>query len=278
MNLDYFYKFKTNLRLYIIQNYSESNMRIGLISGHEIKGLKKSQIIEVETEYDKIFVTASKLAKHDVFSIKRHGKESNIPPHKINYKANIQALVNCGVKRVIALNTVGSLKENIEPGDVVVPHDFIDFTKRRDYTFYDNKRFHIDMSNPFCPELRELIYENAKKIKKTGVHNKGIYLVTEGPRLETISEIRMFSNFSDIVGMTLIPELVLAREKGLCYASLCIVSNMAAGLQNVLKADDIIKISKEQGEVISKIIVSTIENMGDRIKCNCANAIKGAEI
>ena len=253
-------------------------MRIGLISGHEIRGLKKTQIIEVETEYGSVFVTVSKLAKHDVFSIGRHGKESDIPSHKINYKANIQALVDCGVKRIIALNTVGSLKNSIKPGDIVVPNDFIDFTKNRDYTFYDDRRFHIDMSNPFCPELRNLIYENAKKIKKTGVHDKGVYLVTEGPRLETISEIRMFSNFSDIVGMTLIPELVLAREKGLCYASLCIVSNMAAGLQSVLKADDIIKISKKQGDMVSKIIVSTIESMGSRIKCSCRDVIKGAEI
>jgi len=258
--------------------FSELDMKIGLISGHEIKGLKKSQIIEVDTNYGRVSINAWKISQHDVFFIKRHGKESNLPPHKVNYRANIQALASCGVKRIIALNTVGSLNKNIKPGDLVIPHDFIDFTKNRDYTFYDDRRFHIDMSKPFCPELRVLIHENAKRIKKTGVHNEGVYLATEGPRLETVSEIKMFSNSADIVGMTLIPELVLARERGLCYASLCIVSNMAAGLQDMLKADDIIKTSRKLEPIISEIIVSTIKNMDDKIRCNCIEAVKGAEI
>jgi 5'-methylthioadenosine phosphorylase len=254
-------------------------MRIGLIGSKTLGFLSKNvEHINVNANSCEVDVTYSKINGHEIFFINRHGSDSRIPPHMINYKANMQAFSNCKVKRIIAINTVGSLKRKIKPGDIVIPHDFIDFTKKRDYTFYSNRRFHIDMNNPFCPELRNLLYKEAKEIKKDGVHNKGVYLVTEGPRLETVAEIKMFSNFSDIVGMTLIPELVLAREKGMCYASLCIVSNMAAGLQKTLKADDIIKISKQQGENISKIILSTIKSMSNKINCNCRDAIKGAEI
>ena len=107
-----------------------------------------------------------------------------------------------------------------------MPHDFVDFTKTRPYTFFDDRQLHVDMTNAFCPALRDAIIRAAKTMKSITLHEKGIYLTTEGPRLETPSEIKYFSQFADIVGMTCVPEIVLAREKGMCYTSLCALAHV----------------------------------------------------
>jgi len=161
------------------------------------------------------------------------------------------------------------MKKNIKPGDFVIPDDFIDFTKTRPTTFFEDKRVHVDMTNPFCSSLRDLLFKNSKKVQGENIHEKGIYLTTEGPRLETAAEIKYFSSFADVVGMTLSPEIILAREKGMCYASLCVVCNMAAGLQNRLNVDEISTIYREKEPIFSKILHSTIESIDDRKQCSC---------
>ena len=161
------------------------------------------------------------------------------------------------------------MNKDLQPGDFVIPHDFIDFTKSRPLTFFEDRRIHVDMTNPFCPSLRRLFIRSCKNICDNAIHEKGVYLTTEGPRLETTSEIKMFLNFADIVGMTLVPEIVLAREKGICYASICVVCNMATGLQNKLTANEILEIYNEKEPLILKIIQSTIESIKNKQDCNC---------
>jgi 5'-methylthioadenosine phosphorylase len=145
-------------------------------------------------------------------------------------------------------------------------------------TFFEDKRVHIDMTNPFCKSLRDLLILNSKKIQGLNVHEKGIYLTTEGPRLETVAEIKFLSNYADIVGMTLVPEIVLAKEKQICYASLCIVCNMAAGLQNKLITDEISTIYKEKEAAISKILQKTIESLKNKSNCDCKNDLLKATL
>ena len=160
-----------------------------------------------------------------------------------------------------------------------MPHDFVDFTKSRTYTFFDDKRVHVDMTDPYCPSLRKILI---KACKKQGAyiktHDKGIYLATEGPRLETPAEIKLFSQYTDIVGMTAVPEIVLAREKGMCYVSLCVVCNMAAGMQSKLTADEISFLYKKKEPFVSNILKSAIELLGEKTECSCKKILSKASL
>ncbi len=246
-------------------------MRVGIIGGTGIYDFGDSAI-KIETGYGNVDVFYSKKGEIETFFLPRHGRGHGIPPHKINYKANIQALKNCKVERIIALSTVGSMRKEIKPGSIFIPSDFIDFTKRK-ATFFDDDVIHVDMSQPFCEEVRHAIIKSAKKIVEVF---EGVYLATEGPRLETKAEIMMFSKFAHVVGMTLVPEVILAREKGICYASLCLVSNMAAGLQKELPADEIVSIYSKKKDMMLKIIKNAIKEIPKERKCGCGEAaIKG---
>lgn len=218
-----------------------------------------------------------KICRKNVIFLPRHGPDHSVPPHKINHRANIYALYELGVQRILATNAVGAINLNFKPSDIVVPHDFVDFTKLRSATFYDEAPVtHIDVSQPYCPEIRKLLIETAKKI---GFHvwDKAVIACTEGPRYETPAEIKMFRRLGcDVVGMTGIPESVLARELEMCYASICYVSNMAAGVQKRLTALDISKISKNVLPKIQQILIETIKTLPSERNCPCANALKDA--
>ena len=247
-------------------------MKIGIICGYEINELtNNSEKIIVETIYGNVPIKFVKYKKNDIYFINRHGENKNIPPHKINYRANIQALKSCKIDNIISILTVGSMKKKIRAGDFVIPDDFIDFTKSRCLSYFDEDRIHIDMNNPFCPSLRKLLIESCEKIEKIKIHNKGIYITTEGPRLETASEIKYFSNYSDIVGMTLVPEISLAREKGICYVSICIVCNMAAGLQKELSIDEISNTFIERKPQLFNVIQNFLQNIENKNMCKCIN-------
>ena len=171
-------------------------MKIGIISGYSIANfIKDPEKIMVETAFGDISIEVSRMKKHDLFFINRHGEKSDIPPHKVNYLGNVQAFASSHVECILSIGTVGSMKKVLQPGDFVIPHDFIDFTKSRQRTFFDYKRVHIDMTNPYCPSLRVSLINNCKKNRGVNFHEKGIYLTTEGPRLETASEINFFSKF-----------------------------------------------------------------------------------
>jgi 5'-methylthioadenosine phosphorylase len=218
-----------------------------------------------------------KICGKNVVFLPRHGSDHSVPPHKINYRANIYALYELGVHRILATNSVGAINLNFKPSDIVVPHDFVDFTKRRSTTFYDKAPVtHIDVSQPYCLEIRKLLIETAKKL---GFHvwDKAVLVCTEGPRYETLAEIKMFRRLGcDVVGMTGIPESVLARELEMCYASICYVSNMAAGMQKRLTALDVSKISKSVLPKIEQILIETIRILPSERNCPCVNALKDA--
>lgn len=165
--------------------------------------------------------------------ISRHGEnEYEITAPFINYRANIWALKECGVERIISWSGPGIINREYSVGDFVIPHDVIDETKGREYTFFNGTGIgFIRQSNPFCNEIRK---ELSAALKNTGnnYHSEGVYVCTQGPRLETAAEIRKFKILGcDIVGMTLIPELFLARELEICYASVCYLTNYAEGVE-----------------------------------------------
>jgi 5'-methylthioadenosine phosphorylase len=253
----------------------ERYMNIGIICGHEIKELMiNSDKIDIETEYGNVIINYVKFGNNNIYMINRHGINKNIPPHNINYRANIKALNSCKVENIISIFTVGSMKKSIRTGDFLIPDDFIDFTRSRCLTYFENDRIHIDMNNPFCPSLRELLIDSCKNIDDTKIHNKGIYLTTEGPRLETASEIKLFKNYADIVGMTLVPEIILARELGLCYTSICVICNMATGFQKKLTSDEISNIFLKNKSIIFKLIKNFVKNIEHKKKCECSNLFR----
>jgi 5'-methylthioadenosine phosphorylase len=254
-------------------------MRIGILCGHHMPDLMKNpEKIKVHTPYGDIFLHLSTFGDHEVFFIQRHGEQANLPPHRVNHLGNIHALAVSHVSDVFSVGTVGSMKKTIRPGDLVIPHDFIDATKSRPVTFFDDRRVHVDMTEPFCSSLRELLLKNCKKLKDVTVHDNGVYLVTEGPRLETAAEIQMHSMVADIVGMTLAPEVILAREKGMCFVSLCLVCNMAAGLQKRLPADEIASLYKKKEPLISKVLQLTIQSLDEKQSCHCPGDVSKATL
>lgn len=190
----------------------------------------------VATPYGPAQVTAGRLAAGgdvEVLFLARHGRGHSVPPHRINYRANIWALRELGADRVVATAAVGSLRPEIKPGEVVIVDQFLDFTKSRCSTFFDGEGkgvAHVDVSKPYCPGLRPALAGAAQAAGVTA-HAGGTYVCTEGPRFETPAEIRMFARLGgDVVGMTGVPEVVLARELSLCYASVATVTNYAAGI------------------------------------------------
>ena len=222
-------------------------------------------------------ISIGEVGGKSVAFLPRHSVHHSIPPHKVNYRANIYALFEIDVQRIVATNAVGAVNVDFKPGDLVVPHDLVDFTKVRQPTFYDSAPVtHVDMSQPFCPEVRALLIKTIKK-RDVRVRDKAVLFCTEGPRFETPAEIEMFRRLGcDVVGMTATPEAVLARELEMCYATVCFVSNMAAGIQQRLTAHEVAEAAKEKIPVIQQILRETVERLPQSRQCPCAHALKNA--
>mgnify|MGYP000200339403 CR=1 FL=1 len=251
-------------------------MRVGIVSGHNIPEITEGfEEISVETRFGKIDLLIGEYRNKEVVFLNRH--QGRLPPHRINYLANVEAMKLSKVDSIFSFGTVGSLNPNIRPGFLVIPDDFIDFTKNRRYSFFDDSRTHIDMSDPFCPYLRKVLIDTCKELE-VDFCDRGVYLSTEGPRLETKAEIRLFSNYADIVGMTLVPEVVLAREKEMCYGAICLVCNMASGIQGSLSAEEIKRFFNEKKKIVSDILGLAISKIEDKRDCRCREALKEARL
>lgn len=176
-----------------------------------------------------------RIAEHTVVFLARHGYGHSLAPHEINYRANIWALAEVGVKHVIAVSAVGGIRQDMMPGQLVIPDQLIDYTSGRGHTFYEGPGVpvvHADFTWPYDDRLRQRLISTAANLQLSAVA-QATYAVTQGPRLESAAEIRRIArDGGDIVGMTGMPEAALAREKQLAYASLAIVSNWAAGVDD----------------------------------------------
>ncbi|MCR4442357.1 MAG: S-methyl-5'-thioadenosine phosphorylase [Peptococcaceae bacterium] len=235
--------------------------------------LEKTMEIEVETSYGRVNLLKGSLKGREIAFLARHGKGHTVPPHLIDYRANICALKNLGVKRIIATAAVGSLNENMKPLDFVIVDQFLDFTKGRKFTFYEGGEkgvLHVDMTEPYCREAGSFIYDQAKALDLP-VHLGGCYVATEGPRFETPAEIRMFKLLGgDVVGMTGVPEVVLAREAGMCYAAIAMVTNFAAGISPAaLSHGEVVEAVKKINSNISRLIMSVLESIPLDTGCRC---------
>ncbi len=278
---------------------------LGIIGGsglYQIDEIKILDEIATETPFgepsDKYIITEYEGRK--VVFLPRHGKGHKYPPHLINFRANIWGFRKLGVDKILSISAVGGINPNLNPGDFVISDQFIDFTKSRVQTFYEgiysknddteikdevsellkNKRVvHIDVTDPFCPEMRDTLIKVCDK-NNFPFHQKGVYVATEGPRLETSAEIKFLRLIgADIVGMTLVPEIVLARELKMHFASISVVTNLAAGIsQNRLTSDEVVEMMKEKNKQIKTVVLDFIENLQERFNCECENVLKGAAI
>jgi 5'-methylthioadenosine phosphorylase len=230
----------------------------------------------ITTKYGDVEVDILNIDGEEIIFLARHGKDHSVPPHLINYRANMMALKQIGVEFVYATAAVGSCNESYEPGDVVVIKDFLDFTKIRPTTFFeggDEPVKHVDMSAPYCKNLREKFYDIAKE---EGLEIKGdaVYVCTEGPRFETAQEIKMYKTLGgDVVGMTNVPEVVLAKELGICYATVGIISNWCTGMTSEITLHDIEGAMKRNKEKVTEVFINIFKEDLTKDHCNCDSAI-----
>ncbi|MDH4046772.1 MAG: S-methyl-5'-thioinosine phosphorylase [Gammaproteobacteria bacterium] len=214
---------------------SGASPRYALIAGSGFRDFATdSASQQVDTRYGSPSSPVRELeyGRHCVYLIARHGENLQIPAHRVNYRANLAALESLGVNCVVAVNTVGVINESLEPGQLAVPDQLIDYTWGRDHSIHDGNADnlqHIDFTEPFCAELRRKLL-TAADAAGVACHDGGTYAVTQGPRLETAAEVdRLARDGADFVGMTAMPEAALAMEMGMRYACLSLIVNYGAG-------------------------------------------------
>ncbi len=255
-------------------------MKIGIIGGtgvYDPKILENIHQAEMSTPYGNVCYKVGDFAGKSIAFIPRHGSKHSIAPHLINYRANIWALKKMGVKYILATAAVGSLQLSMNLGDFVLVDQFIDFTKQRSQTFFEGGErgvVHVDLTNPYCLSLHDKLLAVANEIG-IAIHSQGTYICTEGPRFETPAEIRMFSKLgADVVGMTSVPEVVLAREAQMCYATIAMVTNFAAGISpNLLTYHEVMDIMKNNTEKLKSLLMNTIKVMDIESDCSCQHAL-----
>ncbi len=209
--------------------------------------------------------------------IPRHGKKHNIPPHMVNYRANIWALKNIGCNEVLGINAVGSLKEGLKPGDVVIPDQYIDNTKNRKLTFYDGPDvIHVSSADPFCPRINGELEKVSRPV--TNTHLGGTYITIEGPRFSTRAESKMFRQFADIIGMTLVPEINLADELGMCYSMIANITDYDVWSEKPVDASEVIKILKENEQKTTTIITNFLKSHNEERTCECKSRLDNARL
>ena len=261
-------------------------LKIGVIGGsglYSIKGLVLKKKKKVSTPFGKPsdqYVIGESGGTEIIF-LPRHGSPHNIPPHQINYRANIWGFKMLGVTKIISINAVGGIKKGLKPGDIVIPDQIIDMTKNRKSTFYDGKEgvVHIDFTEPYCPDIRRILMKAGRKAR-VALKDGGTYMAVEGPRLETASEIKSFAILGgDIVGMTGMPEASLARELEICYSGISVVANYAAGIKkNKLTTKEVMEAMGASTEKIKRLIKETFALFKEESACACREALKEARI
>jgi 5'-methylthioadenosine phosphorylase len=255
---------------------------IGIIGGtglYDPQLLKNVKEVKVKTLFGSPSdaVTIGEMEGRRLAFLPRHGKKHTIRPTDVNSRANIAALKQLGVEFILASSTVGSLKEEYKPGAIVFVDQFIDRTTRREQSFFtEEKVCHISVAEPMCPEIRKTLITVAKK-NKMNFHETGTYVCIEGPRFSTKAESKMYRNWgADVVGMTLVPECVLAREAEICYANISTVTDYDVWKDHPVCVDDIVKTMKANIENIKKIIAETVTQLPRERSCECRTALKSA--
>jgi 5'-methylthioadenosine phosphorylase len=252
-----------------------AGIKIGIIggSGLDDPGLMKNvREKKVKTPYGfpSSPLTIGKINGRDTVILARHGRNHSIYPTGVNYRANINALKREGCTHILATTAVGSLREKIKPGDLVFVDQFIDFTKHRPLTFHDEKVIHTPMSEPFCKNLRSLLIGSARELKLKH-HKAGTVVTIEGPRFSTRAESHMFRKLgADVINMSTVPEVILAREAGICYQTIAMSTDYDCWKEGEVPVtwEMILSIMNTNAGNVKKLLLKTIEKI-TLIDCEC---------
>ena len=264
----------------------DTRAEIAVIGGTGFyKFLEDVTEVKVDTPYGSPsdLISLGTLGGRRVAFLPRHGRHHQLPPHMVNYRANLWALHELGVTRVIGPCAAGSLQPNVKPGDFVICDQFVDRTTGRKDTYYDGpSAVHISTADPYCPEMRQMAIRAAQEM---GVrfHPEGTMVIIQGPRFSTRAESRWFSSMGwRVINMTGYPEVVLARELGMCYVNVSLITDYDAGLEGrpdvaPVTQDEVVKVFAEHNailkDLIKRIILATPKERG----CSCAEDLKRAK-
>ena len=260
---------------------SRAPVKTGIITGtgfYTLPGMSNVTSQEVDTPFGEVYVETGRLADQEIVFIPRHGKQHSISPQGINYRGNIYAMKMMGVGRVLATSVSGSLIPAWGPGTLVLIDQFINLTFNRIDSFYplDGKLAHVDVTDPYCPNLHAMLIDCAAKLQ-LNLQRGATYACLNGPRFESRAEIEMVRRLGgDLVGQTNYPECILARELAICYASVGVVSNYAAGMQTTLTAKEVTENIRKIGPIISDLFATLIHSYPVHPDCSCQHALDEA--
>ena len=256
--------------------------KIGIIGGtglYQIEGLKDIREVDIDTPFGRPSdsIVLGKLEGVGVAFLPRHGKGHRISPGEIPSRANIYALKSLGVEYIIAICSAGSFKDEVGRGHLMIPDQVIDRTRGRVSTFFgDGIVTHIAFAEPFCPQLRQILFKAARDAGAT-VHSSGTYVVMEGPAFSTKAESRLYKSWgADIIGMTVLPEAKLAREAEMCYAVVACVTDYDSWQESAeaVSVKAILDILHRNIETAKEIIKLAVTHMPDHRECLCVNALE----
>src|SRR4030043_42103 len=263
-----------------------SDTMVGVIGGsglYEMEGLEEVQTVSLKTPFgdpsDSFIV--GRLEGVKIAFLPRHGKGHRISPSSLNFRANIYGMKKLGVQWIIGVSAVGSMKESIHPGDMVIPNQFIDQTKGPPNPFFnDGIVGHISFADPVCPVLSQVLFEAGKQGGAT-VHKDGTYICIEGPQFSTRAESNLYRTWGvDIIGMTNLPEARLAREAEICYATIAFATDYDCWHQEAgdVSIGDVLRILAQSTKTAKSAIRHAIKHLPEKRECLCANALKYALI
>ncbi len=262
---------------------SKPRAPLGLISSAASQRLLQDRREQmVATPWGTASVLTGRIGEREAAVVLRYGPKLTIPSHKINYRANIWALRELGVERIISQNAIGSINPMLRPGDIVVSHDFLDRTKGRALSLFDDSEawVRVDMTEPFCPEVRQsLLAATAAMLDR--VIDRGVFACVEGPRFETPAEIRALQREgADIVGTPLVPEVTMAREAEMCFASIAPVINYGAGMAPAVIHVGPGSMNDEYyagglHDRIEQALIDAVAHLPEHRTCQCGHALRG---
>lgn len=259
---------------------------IGIIGGsglYDIEGLRRVKEVSVKTPFGapSDTVVLGELDGTRIAFLSRHGRGHRINPSEINYRANIFTLKSLGVRRIISVSAVGSMKESIKPGDVVLPDQFIDLTKRRVSTFFEGGIVaHVAFGDPVCPSLGAVLLDATRAVGAT-VHQGGVYICIEGPQFSTKGESRLYRQWGvSVIGMTNLPEAKLAREAELCYATVALATDYDCWheTEEAVTVESILATLRQNVSLAKRLLRTAIPMVANGKACICQRALQNAVI
>jgi len=257
----------------------------GVIGGsglYDIPELEIRESVKVTTPYGEPsdFYRIGRVKGRDMVFLPRHGSTHHIQPHKVNYRANLWGFRELGVDNIISLCAAGGISPEMKTGTIAVPDQIIDMTCGRASTFYDGDEVvHVDFTEPFCPDVRRRIIEAATDAG-VSLTCAGAYICTNGPRLETAAEIRAYTKLgADMVGMTLMPEAVLARELEICFAAIAVITNVAAGITAArLTTKEVLEAMQSSSGSVRALLAAVYSRNPGPSSCGCKKTLEEAGI